>query len=45
MSGGLYADEQRVAEVLEAVDLEVESIEPFRSDVHLHVLAVARKSP
>jgi SAM-dependent methyltransferase len=45
MSGGLYADEQRVAEVLDAVDLEVESIEPFRSDVHLHVLAVARKSP
>jgi len=43
MSGGLYADEQRVAEVLGAVDLDVESIEPFRSDVHLHVLAVAVK--
>jgi hypothetical protein len=43
MSGGLYADERRVAEVLDAVDLDVESIEPFRSDVHLHVLAVALK--
>jgi len=43
MSGGLYADEQRVAEVLDGVDLDVESIEPFRSDVHLHVLAVAVK--
>jgi SAM-dependent methyltransferase len=43
MSGGLYADERRVAEVLDAVDLDVESIEPFRSDVHLHVLAVAVK--
>ncbi len=43
MSGGLYADEQRVEEVLAAVDLDVESIERFRSDVHLHVLAVARK--
>jgi SAM-dependent methyltransferase len=43
MSGGLYADEQRVADVLGAVDLDVESLEPFRSDVHLHVLAVAVK--
>jgi SAM-dependent methyltransferase len=43
MSEGLYADEERVRDVLAAVDLAVESIEPFESDVHLHVLAVARK--
>jgi SAM-dependent methyltransferase len=43
MSEGLYADEERVREVLAAVNLAVESIEPFESDVHLHVLAVARK--
>jgi len=33
-----------VRDVLDAVGLAVESIEPFESDVHLHVLAVARKS-
>ena len=43
MRDGLYADEDRVRDVLSAVDLAVESIEPFESDVHLHVLAVARK--
>jgi len=43
MSGGLYADEARVREVLRLADLGPESIEPFASDVHLHVLAVARK--
>jgi len=43
MSDGLYADEERVRDVLAAADLAVESIEPFESDVHLHVLAVARK--
>jgi SAM-dependent methyltransferase len=43
MSDGLYADEERVREVLAGVGLAVESIEPFESDVHLHVLAVARK--
>jgi SAM-dependent methyltransferase len=43
MRDGLYADEERVRDVLSAVDLTVESIEPFESDVHLHVLAVARK--
>jgi SAM-dependent methyltransferase len=43
MREGLYADEDRVRDVLDAVDLAVESIEPFESDVHLHVLAVARK--
>jgi SAM-dependent methyltransferase len=45
MSGGLYADADRVRDVLEAVGLEIESIAPFESDVHLHVLAVARKAP
>jgi len=44
MSSGLYADPERVREVVEAVGLQVESIVPFESDVHLHVLAVARKS-
>ena len=43
MSGGLYADQERVRDVLTAVELSVESIEPFDSDVHRHVLAVARK--
>jgi SAM-dependent methyltransferase len=43
MRDGLYADEARVRDVLSAVDLAIESIEPFESDVHLHVLAVARK--
>jgi SAM-dependent methyltransferase len=43
MRDGLYADEERVRDVLSAVDLAVESIEPFESDVHLHVLTVARK--
>ena len=43
MSGGLYADQERVRDVLAAVELTVESIVPFESDVHRHVLAVARK--
>ena len=43
MSDGLYADEERVRDVLAAAALTVESLEPFESDVHLHVLAVARK--
>jgi SAM-dependent methyltransferase len=41
MSAGLYADEERVREVLAAAGLAVESLERFESDVHLHVLAVA----
>jgi SAM-dependent methyltransferase len=44
MSNGLYADADRVREVLEAADLQLDSIAPFESDVHLHVRAVARKS-
>jgi SAM-dependent methyltransferase len=43
MSEGLYADEERVREVLGAAGLAVESVGPFESDVHLHVLAVGRK--
>jgi SAM-dependent methyltransferase len=42
MADGLYADEERVRDVLNGVDLPVESIEAFRSDVHLHVRAIAR---
>lgn len=41
MSGGLYADEARVREILELSGFTVEAIEPFDSDVHQHVLAVA----
>jgi SAM-dependent methyltransferase len=43
MREGLYADEERVRDVLAAVNLGIESIEPFASDVHLHVLTLARK--
>jgi SAM-dependent methyltransferase len=43
MSAGLYADEERVREVLAAAGFVIESVEPFESDVHLHVLAVAIK--
>ena len=43
MSDGIYADEERVRDVLAAADLAVESIERFESDVHLHLLAVALK--
>jgi SAM-dependent methyltransferase len=43
MSGGLYADAERVREILAAAALDAESIEPFASDVHQHVLVVARK--
>ena len=44
MSGGLYADPERVRDVVEAAGLRLESIAPFQSDVHLHVLAVARNT-
>jgi SAM-dependent methyltransferase len=43
MSDGIYADEERVRGVLAAAGLAVESIEPFESDVHFHLLAVALK--
>jgi len=43
MAGGLYADERRLREVLGACGLVVESLDTYRSDVHLHCLCVARK--
>jgi ubiquinone/menaquinone biosynthesis C-methylase UbiE len=41
MSDGLYADEEQVRNVAAAAGLAIESLEPFASDVHLHMLAVA----
>jgi SAM-dependent methyltransferase len=43
MRDGLYADEERLRDVLRRSGFVVESIEPYRSDVHLHSVAVARK--
>ena len=43
MSEGLYADDERVREVLAAAGFGVESLAPFESDVHLHMLAVGLK--
>jgi SAM-dependent methyltransferase len=43
LSDGLYADEERLRDVLTASGFRIESIEPFESDVHLHLLTVARK--
>ena len=43
MSGGMYADEARVADVLTPA-FEVRSIERFVSEAHLHCLCVARKA-
>lgn len=42
LSGGLYADRQRLHDVLVGAGFAIESIESFQSDVHLHLLAVAR---
>jgi SAM-dependent methyltransferase len=42
LAGGLYADEERVRELL-APRFEVESLERFESEAHLHCLCVARK--
>lgn len=44
MAGGLYADELWLHEVLTASGFSVESMTPFESDVHLHLLTVARKA-
>jgi SAM-dependent methyltransferase len=44
MRAGLYADEERVKEVLAVAGFSVESVELFQSDVHLHVLTVAEAS-
>jgi len=44
MRDGIFADEERLRHVFASVDLAVESIDRFTSDVHLHLLAVARKT-
>lgn len=43
MRDGLYADEERLRDVLTTAGFVVESIEPYESDVHLHSMTVARK--
>ena len=42
MSGGMYADETRIREVL-SPQFVIESLERFVSEAHLHCLCVARK--
>ena len=42
MSGGMYADENRIQEVLSPL-FAVESLERFVSEAHLHCLCIARK--
>lgn len=42
MSGGMYGDERWIREVLSG-QFAIESLEQFRSDVHLHGRCVARK--
>jgi SAM-dependent methyltransferase len=42
LSGGRYADEARVRALLDP-DFEIESLERFESEAHLHCLCVARK--
>lgn len=43
MSGGMYGDERWIRDVL-GDRFAIESIEPFRSDVHLHCRCVALKA-
>lgn len=43
LSGGFYADEARVRELLSRA-FEIESIEPFTSEAHLHCRVVARRT-
>lgn len=43
LSGGMYADETRIHELLKPA-FEIESIERFTSEAHLHCLCVARKA-
>ncbi len=42
LSGGMYADERRVHELL-ARDFAIETLGRFQSEAHLHCLVVARK--
>jgi len=44
MRDGLYADEERLRDVLDRTGFVVESLEPYESDVHLHLLTVARRA-
>jgi ubiquinone/menaquinone biosynthesis C-methylase UbiE len=44
MSGGMYGDERWIREVLGDAFV-IESVEQFRSDVHLHGRCIARKQP
>jgi SAM-dependent methyltransferase len=44
LSGGLYADEDHLRELLPRHGLAIESIEPHHSDIHLHLMCVARKA-
>ena len=43
LSGGLYADEERLRELLPRHGLAIKSIEPHPSDIHLHLMCAARK--
>jgi hypothetical protein len=43
LSGGMYADEARIHDLLTPM-FEIESVEPFISEAHLHCLCVARKA-
>ena len=44
LAGGLYADEPRVRTLLEPA-FDIESLERFQSEAHLHCLCVARRKP
>jgi SAM-dependent methyltransferase len=44
MAGGMYADERWIRRMLEGV-FEIESLDRFQSDVHLHGRCIARKLP
>jgi SAM-dependent methyltransferase len=43
LSGGMYADEVRIRDLLKPM-FEIESLERFISEAHLHCLCVARKA-
>ena len=44
MAGGLYADEARLRELLPRHGFAIESMQPHLSDIHLHLMCVARKA-
>lgn len=43
LAGGLYVDEQYLRDVLGGAGFDIESLDRYESDVHLHCLCVARK--